>query len=96
LCNRFFEKSAKIFLNGAFGAEFWALRAQNLAPPTAKILGGQVHYYGANIGGGLPPPQYWPHTSEPVLPIFCRLGARFDGPKIQRVLRAKMGAEGAV
>ena len=38
--NKFFQNITKIFLNGAFGAEIWALRAQNFAPPNPRFYGG--------------------------------------------------------
>ena len=56
LCNRFFENFAKIFLNGAFGAEFWALRAQNLAPQSPKYWGDRFSTVGPILGAPPMPP----------------------------------------
>ena len=84
------------FLNGAFGTELWALRAQNIAPPTAKILvWGQ--YWGQRpqcpqLNSPLVTLQYMAHTTEPVPPIFWRLGGGQDFVREA----PKFGAEGTV
>ena len=103
LYNRFFEKFAKIFLNGAFGAEFWALRAQNLAPQSPKywgdrfstvvpILGGTPR--DANRGGrreAAPPP-----INDRLLVSLSPQKNGGWGSKIFGTKRPKFGAEGAV
>ena len=48
------EKTENFSKKGAFGAKFWALRAQNFAPPTPNFRGGQTLSF-ANFGGAAPP-----------------------------------------
>ena len=43
--------------NGASGTKFWALCAQDLAPPIPKYWRGRIRDFGRIGGGGCPPPQ---------------------------------------
>ena len=70
------EKTPNFSKNDAFGAKFWALRAQNLAP-NPKILEGQNSVVGPDWGL---PPNAPPPNLAPCPPIDFDVGGGASPP----------------